>query len=80
VDRVFQQIIDMLIKLQRLDTELASSRTSRESMAKSRESVESHHAGVGENRMSVSPVFVHVQDGRATGEIRDYACGSEESA
>jgi hypothetical protein len=71
VDTVLQQIIDMLIKLKRLDAELASSRAGRESMAKSRESVESHPGGIGENRMSVSPVLVHGHVGRATNEIRD---------
>jgi hypothetical protein len=71
VDTVLQQIIDMLIKLKRLDAELASSSTGGEPMVDSRESNDSHHGGVGENRMSGSPVLVHGQDGRATNEIRD---------
>ena len=64
MDRVFQQIVDMLIKLKQLDAELAISRTNLQSMGRSRET------GSGESCTGVLPVAVSGEERRDANEIK----------
>ena len=77
MDRVLQHIIDMLIKLEQLDAELAIPSARLESTAMNRESAPCHPGGAGKGGTNDLPAFVQGEDGSASNQIRDGRSRSE---